>query len=124
MDTMKVKARRFNQRLVQTRQTSAGGVASVASPARHSPKSLKAALTGAKVLDALDKGRALAIRQNQARSAQHLATVVILFNADRQQGRPARGQAGRIARKLGGLLSERHVKRILDRLSRVSDCKG
>ena len=122
---MKSQARRLiNGARSDTRPAAAGGGLSGLPPARHAPKSLKAALTGAKVLDALDKGRALAIRQNQARSAQHLATVVVLFNADRQQGRPARGQAGRIARKLGGLLSERHVKRILDRLSRVSDCKG
>jgi hypothetical protein len=81
-------------------------------------------LVGRKVLAGLDRGRAIAIAQAKARSAQRVGLIVVLVNTDTQQGRPDRGRAGRIARKLGGLISERHVKRILDRLSRMSDCKG
>lgn len=76
---------------------------------------------GERVLLGLAKGRARAIAQAKARGAARLAMIVVLANEDLQRGRPSRGRASRIARKLHGLLSERHVKRILDRLSSVSD---
>ena len=82
---------------------------------------LKATLTGERVLAGLDKGRSKAIAQAQERAAQKTMLVVIAANADRDAGWPSRGLAGRISRKLGGAISERHCKRILDALSSVSE---
>ena len=82
---------------------------------------LIAAVVGQKVLDGLDKGRQRAITQAKERAAFHVAKVVIHANVDVAAGKPERGRAGRISRKLSGILSERQVKRILDRLSCMSD---
>ena len=81
----------------------------------------KATLVGQKVLAGLSKGRQRAIAQAKERAAFHVAHVAIHANADVAAGKPERGRAGRIARRLGGTLSERHVKRILDGLSSMSD---
>lgn len=80
-----------------------------------------ATVVGLKVLDGLAKGRQQAIAQAKERAAFHVAKVVIHTNADVAAGKPERGRAGRISRKLGGILSERQVKRILDTLSCMSD---
>lgn len=98
-----------------------GGPSLGAPPATKSDRSLTATIIGRKVLEGLDKGRQRAIAQSKERAAFHVAKVVIHSNADFASGKPERGRAGRIARKLGGMLSERQVKRILDRLSSVSD---
>ena len=73
------------------------------------------------VLAGLAKGRQRAIARAKARAAETQLLVIIAANADRDAGRPLRGRAGRIRRKLHDAISERHVKRILDRLSSVSD---
>lgn len=86
--------------------------------------SLQAAIVGRKVLDGLAKARRKALENTRERVAQKQLLVVIAANADRAAGKPTRGRAGRIARKLGGAISERHVKRILDGLSAVSDSIG
>lgn len=80
----------------------------------------QATQVGHKVLAGLAKGRAIAIRQGQERAAAKRLTVVIVANADRAAGKPSRGLAGRVSRKLQGAISERHVKRILARLSSLS----
>lgn len=86
---------------------------------------LKAAITGQKVLSGFAKGRQRAIEVSKARAALNASVVAILANQDRDAGRPRRGLAGRIARKMKwegkGTLSERHVKRILDTLMSMSD---
>ena len=83
-----------------------------------------AALIGRKVLAGLDRGRTLAIQQAKARAAGKRLMVVIAANADRAAGKPERGLAGRISRKLHGAISERHVKRILATLFCLSDSSG
>ena len=85
-------------------------------PVETTPESI-----GRKVLAGLFKGRQRAIEQAKERAAFHVAKVVIHANADVAARKPERGRAGRISRRLGGMLSERQVKRILDRLSSVSD---
>jgi hypothetical protein len=75
---------------------------------------------GQKVLAGLAKGRAIAYANRAESQATRTATLLTLVNADRAAGRPARGLAGRLARKVGG--SERHIRRIIsDTLSRMSD---
>lgn len=120
---MNRRALKFNDQSRSDRPAAlAGGVdLSSAPPASKVVRSLKAAVVGRKVLAGLDKGRHRAIAQAKERAAFHVAKVVIHSNADFASGKPERGRAGRIARKLGGMLSERQVKRILDRLSSVSD---
>ena len=79
---------------------------------------------GKQVLDALDRGRAIAIAQHQARSAANAATIFYLARVDQDAGRPARGRSGRISRKLHGRLSERLVRKYLARLSSGADDSG
>ncbi len=90
----------------------------------------KAATVGRRVLANLNEGRAEAIRKAQERARALVATVQALAHAELLSGKPMRGMAGRIARKLSGawkkkkktnVASERHVKRILDTLFSVSD---
>lgn len=76
---------------------------------------------GARVLAALDRGRAKAIAQARARGARTLALVADLAHADLLAGRSARGRPGRIARRLRGAVSERRVREILAALYSVSD---
>lgn len=92
-----------------------------AAPERIVPVDSDAAALGQKVLVGLTKGRQLAIQRSRKVGADNAYKVVILANLDMNAGSPQRGRAGRIARNLGGLLTERSVKRILDRLSSVSD---
>lgn len=75
---------------------------------------------GRTVLAALDRGREVAIRRSQQRAADVRAAVERLAAEDALR-HGDRGRAGRIARRLCGIRSERTVKRILDRLSSVSE---
>jgi hypothetical protein len=74
--------------------------------------------TGQRVLDGFAKGRQRAIAIHQARAAELRRIVFDLAMLDRG---PRRGLAGRIARKLGGRISESHARRILCTLYSVSD---
>jgi hypothetical protein len=74
---------------------------------------VNAATVGQKVLDGLAKGRARRISKAREERAKNAMQVVILFNADRDAGRPMRGRAGRISRKLRGELTERYVLKII-----------
>ncbi len=81
--------------------------------------------TGRKVLEGLNHGRQIAIAQAQARSRERAETILNLAAADVLAGKPSRGRAGRISRKMGGEISEsqirRHLKIISRRLSSVQD---
>jgi hypothetical protein len=77
--------------------------------------------TGQRVLAALDRGRALAIAAARERGEAHTLEVRRLLDLDILAGRSAWGRAGRIARRMGGRIKERSVRRILDKLSSVSD---
>src|SRR5690242_176771 len=79
---------------------------------------------GRRVLAALDAGRATAIRRARERGARTLLLVAELAVLDARGGRPIRGRAGRIARKLGGLLSASQVRKKLRALSSVRDSAG
>jgi len=76
--------------------------------------------TGRRVLEALERGREIARREAQERATDFRAAVERLAAEDALRF-GARGRAGRIARRLHGIRSERHVKRILDALSGMSD---
>ena len=76
---------------------------------------------GKKVLAGLAKGRHLAIQRARDRGRHNLALILALAGVDSASGKPLRGRAGRIHRKLNGALTERSVQRILDRLSSMSD---
>ena len=76
-----------------------------------------AALIGQKVLAGLARAQEHARALHQARVLKNMEVVITLAAIDQKEGRPARGRAGRIARKLGGNLTERSVKRYLDKLS-------
>lgn len=79
---------------------------------------------GARILAGLERGRRVALEM-QKRRAEELAELVLRAERlDRAAGRPDRGRAGRIVRRLhreGVEVSERHARRILDRLSGMSD---
>lgn len=70
-----------------------------------------------KVLEGLEKGRRNAAERSKEIGAQNAVVVIMFANRDIEAGYPARGRAKRIAIDLGGKLTERSVKRILDRLS-------
>lgn len=82
------------------------------------------ATVGARVLAGLERGRQRAIATQRAR-ADHLAELVQRAERlDRAAGLPERGRAGRVARRLRRAcieVSDRHIRRILDSLSSVSD---
>ena len=80
-------------------------------------KPTQAASVGRKVLAGLQKAQRIARELHQERVQQQRVQIFYLLAEDRQKGRPARGVAGRISRKLGGILSERHVRRYLKILS-------
>lgn len=83
-----------------------------------------AADVGRRVLEGLDRGRAISIEQSRQRAAALRAAVLQLAADDLARGRKPRGRAGRIARKLRGLASERHIRRILsDTFSCMSDLR-
>jgi hypothetical protein len=88
--------------------------------ARAKPPS-QAELVGEKTLAGFARGRTLAIAQAKERSAKRAAAIVLLNNEDVARGQPARGRAGRIARRMTDRISERQVRRILDTLSCVAD---
>ena len=79
--------------------------------------SLKAVHVGQKVLAGLEKAHQRAREAHEARKLKNRHMIISLAAIDQREGRPARGRAGRIARKLGGVLHERSVKRYLDKLS-------
>lgn len=76
-----------------------------------------------RVLEGLAKGRQLAIEQAKARAAENALLVLKAAIKDVDAGEPARGRAKRIALDLPPdrsgkeRLTERSVKRILDKLS-------
>lgn len=75
-----------------------------------------------RVIQGLEKGRQQAIDQAKARGAVNVKQVMAAAIKDLDEGHPARGRAKRIALSLppdrsGRRLTERSVKRILDRLS-------
>lgn len=76
-----------------------------------------------RVLDALAEGRRRANAQAQARRHDLEVLVAAALRRDVQLGHPTRGRPVRIAHELRGLVSARHVLRILqsDRFSSVSD---
>jgi hypothetical protein len=124
---VKSQARENNQSRSDSRRPSADGVASVASPAQVNSKPVQSradkrpdpAVIGKKVLAGLAKGRArLAIvnQQRKDQSAQWAVSIYYLALADQEAGRPTRGRAGRISRKLQGRLGERLVRKYMARL--------
>lgn len=77
---------------------------------------------GHEILAAFDRGRQLAIGRARTRKQEHVRFVLELLLSDLAKGRPARGQAGRIRRRLltiGEPLSERTIRRILNELNRT-----
>lgn len=75
-----------------------------------------------RALEGLDNGRRLAIKLAKERAADNAKLVMDAALKDLDAGEPARGRAKRIALDLppdrsGKRLTERSVKRILDRLS-------
>lgn len=106
------------------------------------PEEADPAALGRRVIDSLAKGRRRAIEAAQARGRSNERRVLAELNRELLEGRPARGRAGRIHRRIvrqfsyspdgepghalnGELpaecLSLRTVQRILDRLANVSD---
>lgn len=84
------------------------------------------AVIGKKVLAGLAKGRARLVTLNQqrkAQSAQWAVQIAYLALADREAGRPKRGMAGRLSRKLQGRISERSMRKYLARLSSGADSR-
>ena len=69
----------------------------------------------------LDAGREKAIAQARRRGLDTRVLVLNLAAAELAAGRPCRGLAGRIARKLPGVVSESQTRRILRTLSSVAD---
>ena len=79
------------------------------------------AALGVAVRRALDAGRAKRIANAKRRGAASAALVLDAAMLDVHAGRPERGRAGRIARKLKGDLSESRVRKILRAFSNGSD---
>lgn len=71
---------------------------------------------GARVLAILARGRARRRSTQLEQSAAVIDAVLRVAAQDLALGRPARGRPGRVARKLRGMVSERHVRRILSDL--------
>jgi len=124
---MKSLARENNQTRADVCTRHAGGTFLVP-PAQiqrtSSPSRVDPASVGRKVLAGLAKGRARLATINQQRkaeSAQRAVQIAYLSLADQQAGRPARGRAGRISRKLRGHITERLVRKYLARLSSGAD---
>jgi len=72
----------------------------------------------------LDTGRAKRNAERRAAAGALRDVVLGLAAADADAGRPARGRAGRIARKINrgeGSVSEAHVRKILRALSSARD---
>lgn len=88
---------------------------------KPAPGTSHAAVVGQTVLINLDLGRQIAIQRAKDRASRNIALILPLANEDIAGGWPLRGRAGRICRKLKGTVTERSVKRILDRLFSLSD---
>ena len=72
-----------------------------------------AADIGARVLAVLEAGRLVARLNRETRAAE--LRLLVLAAADRDAQRHGeRGRAGRIALRLRGLVTERHVRRLLE----------
>lgn len=71
------------------------------------------ARVGLAVLAAFDRGRAEAHAAAALRAARLRDVVQLYAEQDQARGLPPRGRAGRIARRLRGLASERHVRRLI-----------
>lgn len=105
------------------------------------PEEADPAALGRRVLDSLAKGRRRAIATAQARARIRERLVLAELNREILEGRPARGRAGRIHRRIArqfshspngepghspngelpvARISVRTVQRILDRLASVS----
>lgn len=84
--------------------------------AQAARQSAQAARVGRLVLAGLQKAQRIARELHWERMQQQRVQILYLLAEDRQKGRPARGVAGRISRKLGGTLSERHVRRYLAKI--------
>ena len=76
-----------------------------------------AAATGRKVLEGLAKGR----RQRQEQAAELRRAVLQIAGELSARGLASYGMAGRIARRLPGIVTERHVRRILCESLKKSD---
>ena len=75
---------------------------------------------GAKVLEALARGREQRLAKRRARALELRELVERAARLDRAAGKPDRGRAGRVARRLqltGVALSERWVREILSELT-------
>lgn len=85
-----------------------------------------AAELGARVLANLAAGRAVANQRAHERTADLRRAILDELHRDLLERRPALGRAGRIQLRLKHRIpvSQRHVKRILDMLSSVSDPMG
>ncbi len=75
------------------------------------------AATGRKVLEGLAKGR----RQRQEQAAELRRAVLQIAGELSARGLASYGMAGRIARRLPGIVTERHVRRILCESLKKSD---
>jgi len=84
------------------------------------PMDRQAAAVGRKVLDGFSRGRTLINQERKARSAERAVQVFYLARIDSDAGRPGRGRSGRIRRKMGGLLSESQVRRLLKSHEKIS----
>ncbi len=80
------------------------------------PSKAQPASVARRVLAGLAKGRAKAIEQRQERAAAVTVRVIELLNEYRADGRPLRGLAGLISRRMGGTPCEAHVRKIISRL--------
>lgn len=82
------------------------------------------AIVGAQVLQNLKKGRTRLRALNEERKARSELVkrlIAELALTEEWRGCPQRGRAGRISRKLNGLIGERMVQKYLEQLASGSD---
>src|SRR5262245_46777615 len=84
---------------------------------RKKPASPNAMTIGLRVLAGLAKAQAALKQLRAQRRHENLLLILNLAAQDQERGYPKWGRAGRISRKLGGLLCERQTKRYLDALA-------
>lgn len=84
----------------------------------------EAAIVGRKVIEGLEKGHQRAVERAKQIGAANALQVMTLAMIDAQAGHSIRGRSARIAKKLGGLLKERSVRKILVRLYSRADSLG
>lgn len=75
----------------------------------------RAEVLGLKMLAVFERGRNMVNEARKARSAQRAAAIILLYNEDVARGKPARGRAGRIARRMTERISESQVRKIIAR---------